>query len=392
MGKVGTNVTTCFSLLPGPCVEWRGPELNCSQFHKFRQPLAKGRAFVRHVRFCLARGANTLGSASLPKSDFATRPGQSLRVLSTPSTTAFHMKLEDFRNRHLGERAFIIGNGSSLSGTPLHLLNDEITFATNKISYIYDETTWRPTYYGYSRRSEPTRERLERYKDSLELGIPAFITSDNIQYFDDKCNIFELEKKNLNMSYEDQVSVREKIIQSGDIKSLWSEDITDGVYRTSTSLYPLAQIASYMGFDRIYFVGCDMYKPMKPHIIFNDGNDPDDFDFTQSSKFHNLVDYMTDSDNNIKSFGNLLYWKLLDYNITKRFVMKYGGVEMNYFSKEYQLPRVGKAYTEARNERLSQGHRLIEMAGERYGFDVFNATVGGRLEEHERVPILSLVP
>jgi hypothetical protein len=51
-------------------VERLGPKLYYSQFRKFRQPLAEGRAFVRHVRFCPARGTNTPSSASLQKSVF----------------------------------------------------------------------------------------------------------------------------------------------------------------------------------------------------------------------------------------------------------------------------------------------------------------------------------
>lgn len=50
-------------------VELLGRKLHLTQFHKFRQLLAKDRPFVGYIRFCLARGANTLDSASLRKSD-----------------------------------------------------------------------------------------------------------------------------------------------------------------------------------------------------------------------------------------------------------------------------------------------------------------------------------
>lgn len=46
--------------------------------------------------------------------------------------------------------AWVVGNGESLKKTPLEELGD--TFATNRIHHIYNETTWRPTYYV---RTEP---------------------------------------------------------------------------------------------------------------------------------------------------------------------------------------------------------------------------------------------
>jgi hypothetical protein len=44
-------------------------------------------------------------------------------------------------------RHWIIGNGSSLLDTPLHLLKDEVTWGMNRINLFYSKTTWRPTYY-----------------------------------------------------------------------------------------------------------------------------------------------------------------------------------------------------------------------------------------------------
>lgn len=44
-------------------------------------------------------------------------------------------------------RVWVIANGSSLNNTPLHLLNNEITYAMNRIHLHYDKTDWRPTYY-----------------------------------------------------------------------------------------------------------------------------------------------------------------------------------------------------------------------------------------------------
>lgn len=44
-------------------------------------------------------------------------------------------------------KAFIIGNGKSLRITPLDWLQDEDTWAVNKIRLIFPYTNWRPKYY-----------------------------------------------------------------------------------------------------------------------------------------------------------------------------------------------------------------------------------------------------
>lgn len=44
-------------------------------------------------------------------------------------------------------RAWVIGSGSSLKETPLHLLENEKTYAMNRIHLLYDETTWRPSHF-----------------------------------------------------------------------------------------------------------------------------------------------------------------------------------------------------------------------------------------------------
>lgn len=56
-------------------------------------------------------------------------------------------RLNELADRHRGRRAFVLGNGPSLTVDDLDLLGEEITFASNKIYLAFDETSWRPTYY-----------------------------------------------------------------------------------------------------------------------------------------------------------------------------------------------------------------------------------------------------
>ena len=56
-------------------------------------------------------------------------------------------RLQGLHNRFLGKRIFILGNGPSLNRTPLHLLESEYTFITNRAYLLLDRVSWRPTFY-----------------------------------------------------------------------------------------------------------------------------------------------------------------------------------------------------------------------------------------------------
>lgn len=56
-------------------------------------------------------------------------------------------KLHALKDMYKNKRCFIIGNGPSLLASDLQRLRNEITFAVNKITEIFKDTDWRPTYY-----------------------------------------------------------------------------------------------------------------------------------------------------------------------------------------------------------------------------------------------------
>lgn len=56
-------------------------------------------------------------------------------------------KLFALKDLHRGKRCFIIGNGPSLAIADLDRLQNEITFASNRITLAFEETDWRPSYY-----------------------------------------------------------------------------------------------------------------------------------------------------------------------------------------------------------------------------------------------------
>jgi glycosyltransferase involved in cell wall biosynthesis len=55
--------------------------------------------------------------------------------------------LHQFANKYQGQRAFILGNGPSLSQLDLRLLKNEITFGVNSLFYHFNEMGFKPTFY-----------------------------------------------------------------------------------------------------------------------------------------------------------------------------------------------------------------------------------------------------
>ncbi len=155
------------------------------------------------------------------------------------------LKLKD---RHKGERCFVIGNGPSLTAGDLELLKGEVTFAANRIFKIFDETDWRPTYYiciDYLMYGLDYKEVNQIDADikfvPIERALAAGEIFDEVTYYNRVVNCVSIENG--------------EIVRSRDFK--FSDDVEEIVYGGQTVLYDALQFAVYMGFSEIYLVGVD---------------------------------------------------------------------------------------------------------------------------------------
>jgi len=64
-----------------------------------------------------------------------------------PDWSHHRKRIRELRDRYAGRRCFVIGGGPSLAQTPLDLLTNEITIASNAIFLLFGETNFRPTFY-----------------------------------------------------------------------------------------------------------------------------------------------------------------------------------------------------------------------------------------------------
>ncbi len=152
-------------------------------------------------------------------------------------------RIEKFKNKHCGEKCFIIGLGSSLRMEDLDYLyeKNQICFSMNLIYKAYDKTKWRPNY--YVAQDVLIMNKQKQVFDYLD-GIDAFI-SDGSKAF---CQ--ENHKDNIYINhmacygYEDE-------------EMPFSEDFAQICYMSGTVAYACIQLAVYMGFSEIYLYGMD---------------------------------------------------------------------------------------------------------------------------------------
>ncbi len=155
--------------------------------------------------------------------------------------------LEKFKNINTGKRCFIVGNGPSLRMEDLNTLSDhhEISFGVNKIYYAFDKTKWRPDCYVL----------CDKYVINTALPDVANMAMQSTKFIrrqeDTKNDVKELGFYEFN-----------SLLQNPD-KPQISLDIADGVYNGFTVVFDALQIAVYMGFKNIYFIGVDMTSNMK---------------------------------------------------------------------------------------------------------------------------------
>lgn len=152
--------------------------------------------------------------------------------------------IREKKNLHNGQRCFIIGNGPSLSVEDLECLKNEVTFASNRIYYMFSKVNWRPTYF-FATDNDVILKEIETFK-KLEMK-EKFINSaakkygrkeaDNIHYI----FLYGPFYLNRNRVYLHSIS----------------EHVDKYFSQSNTVTCSCIEMAIYMGFKEIYLLGVD---------------------------------------------------------------------------------------------------------------------------------------
>ena len=162
------------------------------------------------------------------------------------------LPLKQFENLHAGKRCFIIATGPSLTIGDIELLQDEITFGMNSITKIYDQTAWRPTYYGIQ-----DRQVYEKMEPSI---LEHYRGCENVFVSDELGRLFALPESFVRFPYNGNYHLYSGKYEEYSAK--FSDNAYQVVYDGYSITYSLIQIAVYMGFKEIYLLGCDCNYPV----------------------------------------------------------------------------------------------------------------------------------
>jgi len=144
---------------------------------------------------------------------------------------------ESNKNKHKGERVFIVCNGPSLNYNDLDLLSEEFTIACNKIYLAYDNTNWRPTYLSVTDRILWPKISKEIFNLNSSVILTSNLFSNNDQSIFIKTLGYFKNYKKLNFSF----------------------DMNYGAFSGLTVTYLNLQIAAHLGFKEIFLIGCDHF-------------------------------------------------------------------------------------------------------------------------------------
>lgn len=151
--------------------------------------------------------------------------------------------LREYKDRHRGERCFILGNGPSLNRTDLSLLRGEKTFGTNRVYLIPKEAQYSPTYYTAVNKLviEQCAKEIIQY-----VKCPKFISYDARQWLKDNLEIIYMLSRDGPKFYR---------------------DVSRGVWQGATVTYVCMQLAYYMGFKQVILIGVDHFYGIngRPH-------------------------------------------------------------------------------------------------------------------------------
>jgi FkbM family methyltransferase len=243
-----------------------------------------------------------------------------------PPTDRDLARLASLKNKYVGERIFILGNGPSLNRTPLDKLEREFTFGVNRIYLLFDRISWRPTFY-----------------TTVDWRV-APDCRDEINALDGMTFFFPERFRGLLREGEDIFWYWHNTSEDPKERG-FSRDLTRGTRGAGSVTGSAIQIAFHLGFDPIYLIGVDAsYKVLS--TVEQAGEDR----FGTGVKLE-LVSTKDDDPNHF---------------------------DPTYFGK-------GRRWHDPNVKRMIEGYEQCREGVRGTGRKIINATVGGQLEVFPRV-------
>ena len=166
-------------------------------------------------------------------------------------------RIAAFKDRHVGKRCFIIGNGPSLNQTDLSLLKNDFTFGLNRIYLLFEKLGFSVSYF-VSVNEQVIEQCAE---DIARVPVPKFIGWYHRKYVRFTSDMMFVHRR------------------SG--PRFCTDIVREGVWEGATVTYVAMQIAYYMGFRNVVLIGVDhnfVSKGPAHQLVTSQGDDPNHFD------------------------------------------------------------------------------------------------------------------
>lgn len=242
-------------------------------------------------------------------------------------------RLEIFRNKYIGNRCFIMGNGPSINLMNLNLLHPEYVWATNRAYLLFPQVQWRPSFYTAVDVRVVPDISTEIKKISNELPDTCFFFPVG---FREKCILQSKE----NIYWFNELPLDENNLPNG----MFTNNASKWVASARTVTISAIQLAVFLGFNPIYLIGCDTSYSVPNSVILENGNS-DLYISTQDDDENHFIP--------------------------------------NYFGK-------GSKWHNPHVDRMIFHYEQTKIFCDGIGVNIYNATVGGRLEIFPRVSFETL--
>lgn len=169
--------------------------------------------------------------------------------------------IRELKDTHKGERCFIVCTGPSLTTEDLELIKDEFSISMNSIVRVFDKVQYRPNI--YMLQDGHAYKRIEndivKWLHEIDLTLLGSIIRFRFPFLKIPRNA-KNKVKNFNLSLLGHNLTPNRVID-------FSNDPSRVFYDGFTVTYSAFQLAVYMGFKDIYFLGNDCnYSGEKKHF------------------------------------------------------------------------------------------------------------------------------
>jgi hypothetical protein len=249
--------------------------------------------------------------------------------------------LTEYIDKHYNKRAFIVGNGPSLSKIDMTLLKDEITFGSNRCYLGFEKWGFSFNYWAVVDRLQ-IEGHISEWEDKIPKETIKFFPFEYLPLFNFKESYVPI---NFLYKYKDHV------------RSPRFDKDPHNTYLGYTTTHTLLQLAVVMGCNPIYLVGVD-----------HDYNSVDKSQFTLK----------------INSFISRVLSKILKGN-SHQFWTSSDSKSQTHFDPRYNDPEQGRKFILPNPHNAEKAFEGANNWMKSNGVEIYNATPNSKLNAFKKI-------